>query len=219
MNFSKIFFKIFILSIIITISSLAQNKLSSHFDIGGTILYSYSNSTLQYDNIPSYFKVQQLQFEPELAYYINPSLEVVFDINYTMEIDKSGLIVFNPDVVFINGYEENQMHRLGILLGPAYNYEVNKDLNLFIGTKLGISETRWIVQFNKSGQTQTNYSDSGWRDAGFLFPCFFGGIKICLDPEWSLLFKVQYIRTNGYEGIENQNNDLIVFGIGVSAFL
>ncbi len=209
------FFKIVIISILGTVSLLAQKKFHSNFEVGGSILYSYSNNNLQYDNIQSFYKNHQLQFEPELGYYLNSNLELILDINYTMEYDKSGPIILNPDPLYMNDNNSFQMHRIGIFIGTAYNLKINEELITFIGTKIGVSERRWI----STGQNQLFYYDSGWKKAELSFPSFFGGIKICINPNLTLLFKVQYIRTYRYEGYENEDNDFIVFGIGFLTFL
>ncbi len=106
-----------------------------------------------------------------------------------------------------------QIHRIGTFLGVAYNYYINKSLILILGTKAGVSITRWI----ESNDWPDGYSfsyDSGWRRTELSFPSFWIGIKTNLNPKWRILFKVQYIKTNNYEGYENQNNELIALGMG-----
>lgn len=197
-----------------TISLVAQTDRQSLFEIGGSVLYSYSNTVTLYKNVSGLYRTHQFQFEPEFGYYINSNLELLIDVNYTMEFLRN-----NVPISGYNGYltdsitvYKSRSHRIGLFLGAAYNYNLNDNLIVFGGTKVGISFSRFLT--SAEGPYYSDSQDSGWSPMEFSFPSFFVGTKIFLDSRWMLLFKIQYVKTYDYEGAKNKENDSIAFGIG-----
>ena len=210
----KIFYKISMYFILYAISLSAQTNQQSLFEIGGSVLYSYSNTVTLYKNVSGLYRTHQFQFEPEFGYYLNSNLELLLDLNYTMEFFRNNVPISGYDGYLTDSIaiSKSRSHRIGLFLGVAYNYCLNDNLIVFGGSKVGISSSRFL-----SSLEFPNYSvsqDSHWSSMEFSFPSFFVGTKIFLDSRWKLLFKVQYIKTYNYEGVNNKENDSIAFGIG-----
>ena len=210
----KIVNKISIYFILFTINLSAQANQQSLFEIGGSVLYSYSNTVTLYKNVSGLYRTHQFQFEPEFGYNLNSNFELLLDLNYMMEFSRNNVPISGYDGYLTDtiAIYKSRSHRLGLFLGVAYNYCLNDNLIVFGGTKIGISSSRFL-----SSLERPNYSvsqDSDWSSLEFSFPAFFVGTKIFLDSKWKLLFKVQYIKTYNYEGENNKENDSIAFGMG-----
>ncbi len=193
----------------------AQTNNNPMCEIGGNILYSYSHTVLSYTNVSGVYRIEQTQLEPEFGFYLDPNIELIFDLSYGLNYYSSNAPISNIDLTVL---DKLQIHRLGAFLGAAYNYKINKSIILVLGTKAGLSITRWIESDDWPDGFSTYY-DSGWRRIELSFPAFWSGVKINVNPKWDILFKVQYIKTKHYQGFDNQDNDLIAFGVGFSFLL
>ena len=184
----KLINKVVLVFIITFISTHAQNKYSI-FEIGGNILFSYSNTNSPFGPDDSgFYKELQFQIEPEIGYYVTSNIEILLDLNYTFDYVKNNVFTSYPNNSYTKWIYKTYNHRLGIFGGISYNYHINNTLLLFIGTKIGVSATRYILSNNEPNFNILEM-DSGWKYAEITFPAFFCGTKIFLNPSWALGFK------------------------------
>ena len=207
--------KLFILFLFAVPCLYAQDSLKSPFEIGGSFFYSYSNTVSSYFNeYPVHHKTHQLQCEPEFGWFILPSVELLVDMNYTL------MYSISDEAQMLNSEQslpynvQSQTHRIGLFIGCSYNVHLNNGILLFLGPKIGYSTTRWIEVSNDPNMYPS--WDTGWQPVEFSFPSFTCGTKFFFNPRWALVLQAQYIKTYHYQGISNDNNGTIDFGLGIT---
>ena len=223
--------KYLILILFFSISAtIAQTDSSSSFELIGNLQYNYTNYSSPYGHYAtSYSKSHTLILQPELGYFIVDQFEIFADLEYSLIIS-----LWNSLESINSSYErpesqidyDNLTHRIGFYFGTGYNFSISETTDLFFGTRIGIASSRRNM-FSEGFQTihtvggskriepvNTSY-DSGWSDAVVSFPSFALALKLFPNPDLILILKIQYTKTNSYNGSPDNNIEELTFGIGL----
>jgi hypothetical protein len=192
-----------------------ESKVYS-YEISGSVLYSYSYTVSPFDSNNSYFiRTHQLQFEPEFGYFIISSCELIAGINYNLSYLGSNTFISEQIGHYRKSTDQSQTHRIGLFVGGSYNLYINDMLTLFLGTKIGFSTTRYFSSYDDPNLSFENY-DTHWTQIELTFPSFFCGTKLYFNSKWAIILKAQYLKTNHYRGHYQDDNDSVLFGLGIS---
>jgi hypothetical protein len=201
----------------------AQNTLRFNSEIGGSVFYSYSNTVSTHSSgDPVHHSIHQLQLEPEFGWFVLQKIQLLVDVDYALTYSKWDVIQGLSNDLNDQRYSlftgRSQTHRVGLFIGCSYNINLNKEILLFFGPKIGLSTTRSTVRYDQP--FPFNFAmDTGWQPVELSFPSFFCGTKCFFNPCWALVLRVQYTKTERYQGYSNESNDAVVFGLGITRML
>jgi hypothetical protein len=222
--------KYLIIVLFITVNIAFAQKDSTHnFELTGNLQYNYTHYSDPYGYYANFYHKQHtLIIQPELGYYLFDRFEIFTDLEYQLQLD------YHNSLESIDSWEEvpaSQInsdfvtHRIGFYFGMGYNYSLSKIIDLFLGTKIGISTSRVYLhsegfQTIHSGTStrvenvNANY-DSGWRGTEVSFPSFVLSLKVYPNDDLIILLKAQYTKINNYNGSDNTEFEQTTFGIGL----
>jgi hypothetical protein len=193
---------------IFTYTSYAQDStFHRKYELMGSMSYNFSItlSQLAGEGSISTFRTHSILVSTSTGYFLNPKIELLFDLNYTFYYTYNG-------AYFLTQREWD--HRFGFKAGAAYNWNINKNVELFTGAKIGISWTR----SSYDNSSRKDYA-STWRKPEIAFPVLLFGSRFLITKNCSFtpLIEYEYIgnKENIYFWTRSNHNISLNFGISV----
>ena len=200
---------IFLACILLFISELSAQRENNNlcYEIFGTVSYNYSNTKRQWSGEPNYYtyKTQEITFQPSGGYFLNRNIELLVDLRYSFSS------IYDSDIDHLY-----KIHTVGFDIGASYNFQINPFLNVFVGSKVGLSWWR-------GGLFEDIYLyNYGWSKRQLSFPIILAGSRFALTKECSIMMLFQYSKTNlAYTPVSywSMTEEDITYGFGFSIFL
>jgi hypothetical protein len=190
--------------------AIAQTESMPHWlELSGSIAYDYSSyssesrsSSAQYDVLE---RDHSLLVTPAIGYFVTKAFEAQLDINYWMYI-----VTDEPSPY--NGENRIWSHRVGFLIGAAYNLPITSTLTIFASAKGGFT---WIGQAADGPDQQYSLR---WTNPSTTFPVLALGTKVFVSPDWALMTFARYQHIDSHQVTNNYITNQFSIGLGFAVY-
>jgi hypothetical protein len=191
-----------------------------HFELSGTLGYSYSSISTSYIDPPipipfdQYDRVHIGSFQSSFGYFLSREWEFKLTLIEEFEVhhQSSFSIYFksyNPldySVELSDNY--HWTNKLGFSCSPVYNIPIASSGNIFIGGGIGLG---WISSLGW-------YKPETWGKPEISFPVINVGARLFFSKDWAVILESTYKHTSNYTGIDGYTNSSVSVGVGLATY-